>query len=316
MDNVIVVSLIVLGLIALLAAAILYVISRKFSVEEDPRIDQVSDLLPGANCGGCGFAGCRNFAEACVKDMAGKYCTAGGSAVMDKVSSLLGAKADAQEPKVAVVRCAGSSQCRPKTSNYEGARTCAIEASTCGGDTGCAFGCLGLGDCVKACKFGCIKISEATGLPEIDEDKCTACGACAKACPRMVIELRKKSLKFRKVYVSCVNKDKGPVAKKACSSACIGCGKCVKACAFGAITLENNLAYIDSSACKMCRKCVEQCPTGALKEENFPPRKPKDETLQLEAGSVASKVQIDGSDAQKIEMPAADKNDNNPHNQL
>ena len=280
MDNVIVISILILGGIAILAAVILYVIARKFKVEEDPRIDQVAECLPGANCGGCGFAGCRNFAEACVKDFTGKVCTAGGNDVMKKVAEVLGVEAVAADAKIAVVRCRGSKECRPKTSNYEGAQTCAIVAATYGGETGCSFGCIGLGDCEAVCQFGAIKINPETGLPEVNDEKCTGCGACVKACPKVVIELRKKAPKFRKVYVSCINKDKGAVAKKACSSACIGCGKCAKACAFEAITVENNVAYIDFNKCKMCRKCVEQCPTGAIMEENFPKRKSQAEEPQ------------------------------------
>lgn len=113
-----------------------------------------------------------------------------------------------------------------------------------------------------------------TGLPEVDQDKCTACGACVGACPRHIIELRNKNKKDRRVYVSCVNKDKGPVAKKACAVACIGCGKCVKACQFEAITLENNLAYIDFEKCRLCRKCVEECPQHTIMAVNFPAPKP------------------------------------------
>ena len=109
----------------------------------------------------------------------------------------------------------------------------------------------------------------------MDEDKCTACGACVKACPKSIIEVRPKGKKSRRVYVSCVNKDKGAVARKACTVSCIGCGKCVKTCPFEAITLENNLAYIDPNKCKSCRKCVEVCPQGSIIELNFPPRKPK-----------------------------------------
>ena len=112
-----------------------------------------------------------------------------------------------------------------------------------------------------------------TGLPEVDEDKCTACGACVKACPKMIIELRKKGPKGRRLYVSCVNKDKGGVARKACANACIGCSKCFKVCPFEAITFENNLAYIDHQKCRLCRKCAPECPTGAIHEVNLPPRK-------------------------------------------
>jgi ferredoxin len=142
-----------------------------------------------------------------------------------------------------------------------------------GGATGCFFGCLGCGDCVKACKFDAIKMDPETGLPVVDQDKCTACGACVKACPRMIIELRNKNKLDRRVYVSCVNKDKGPVAKKACEVGCIGCGKCVKACPFEAITLENNLAYIDFEKCRLCRKCVDECPQHSIVAVNFPPKR-------------------------------------------
>lgn len=192
---------------------------------------------------------------------------------MAKVASILGMEAEAAEPKIAVVRCNGTCQARPRTNVYDGTKSCAIASTLYGGETGCSFGCLGYGDCVKACSFDAIHINPQTGLPEVDEDKCTSCGACVKACPKNIIELRKKGPKSRRIFVSCVNKDKGAVARKACSNACIGCGKCAKECPFGAITVENNVAYIDFTKCRMCRKCVAVCPTGAIHELNFPPRK-------------------------------------------
>jgi len=118
-------------------------------------------------------------------------------------------------------------------------------------------------------------MNPATGLPEVDEDKCTSCGQCVKACPRNIIELRKKGKKNRRICVSCVNKDKGAINKKICANACIGCGKCFKECKFDAITISDNLSYIDHTKCRLCRKCVEVCPTGAIHEVNFPARKPK-----------------------------------------
>jgi ferredoxin len=145
--------------------------------------------------------------------------------------------------------------------------------STCAGETGCGYGCLGCGDCVAACQFDAIHINPSTGLPEVDEEKCTSCGACTKACPRHIMELRKKGPKGRRVYVQCVNKDKGAVARKNCAVACIGCGKCQKVCKFEAITIENNLSYIDYNKCRMCTKCVDECPTGAIVKVNFPVRK-------------------------------------------
>jgi ferredoxin len=154
----------------------------------------------------------------------------------------------------------------------------------CGaGETACGFGCLGCGDCVEACQFDAIRINPETGIAEVDEEKCVACGACSKACPRGVIEIRKKGPKGRRVYVSCVNKDKGPAAMKACQVSCIGCGKCEKECAFGAITVENNLAYIDFQKCRLCRKCEKVCPKHAIVAVNFPAPKPKPEnTANLE----------------------------------
>ena len=269
------IAVIVLGAIALVAAAVLFVCSKKFAVKEDPRIAQVSAVLPQANCGGCGFPGCSGMADALVKaadggSLDGLNCPVGGAAVMEQVADLLGMAVANTEPMVAVVRCNGTCENRPKTVEYCGLRTCAAMNACAAGETACGFGCLGCGDCADACQFGAITVNPDTGLPEVNEDLCTACGACAKACPRHIIELRKKGPKGRRVYVSCVNRDKGPAAKKACAVACIGCGKCEKECPFGAITVEGNLSYIDPLKCRSCRKCEKVCPTGAIKAVNFP----------------------------------------------
>lgn len=271
----IVITIISLCAIGIASAVILYLVAQKFKVEEDPRIDIVEGLLPGANCGGCGYPGCRGLAEAAVKSdtLDGISCPVGGASTMSQIAAALGREVKAQAPKIAVVRCNGNCTNRPRTSEYNGARSCAIEHSLYIGDTACAFGCLGCGDCVSACPFDAIHMNPETLLPEVVDDKCVACGACVKACPRNIIELRNKGPKDRRVFVSCVNKDKGGIARKACKVACIGCGKCVKECPFEAITLENNLAYIDYNKCRLCRKCVSVCPTGAIHETNFPPRK-------------------------------------------
>ena len=228
----ILIAIISLGAIGVVGALLLFWASKKFEVHEDPRIGQVQSVLPGANCGGCGYAGCAGFAGACVKadSLDGMLCPVGGSPVMSKIATILGKEAAEAEPKVAVVRCNGTCQARPRTNTYDGVKSCSIASTLYGGETGCTFGCLGYGDCEKACNFGAIKVNPETGLPEVDEDKCTACGACVKACPKNIIELRKKGPKSRRVFVSCVNKDKGAVARKACINACIGCGKCESVC--------------------------------------------------------------------------------------
>ena len=183
-------AIFVLGIIGALAAVILFVAAQKFKVVEDPRIDEVEATLPGANCGGCGYPGCRGFASACVSasSLDGMLCPVGGNATMAKIAGVLGMEAVVAEPKVAVVRCNGSCLNRPKVNTFDGAKSCAIAASLYGGETGCAFGCLGFGDCVNVCNFGAIFINPETGLPEVDEEKCTSCGACVKACPNLIIE--------------------------------------------------------------------------------------------------------------------------------
>jgi Na+-translocating ferredoxin:NAD+ oxidoreductase RNF subunit RnfB len=280
-NSILIFAVVSLSAIGLISAVVLYFIAQKFKVIEDPRIGEVEENLPAANCGGCGYAGCRNFAEALVrkaddvKSIEGLNCPVGGSEVMKKVASVLGLEPTETEPMIAVVRCNGSHANAPSKVRYDGPATCAFAHNLYAGTSGCAFGCLGLGDCVTACIFDAIHIEDETGLPVVN-DKCTACGACVKACPRNIIELRAKGKKDRRIYVCCVNKEKGGPAKKNCAVACIGCGKCVEECAFEAITLENNLAYINFEKCKLCRKCAPVCPTEAIFELNFPLKKEKD----------------------------------------
>ncbi len=283
--NLILISLITLGLVGAVSSIILFFTAQKFHVFEDTRINDVEEALPSANCGGCGFPGCRAFAEACVKaeTMNGLNCPVGGAPTMENVANILGRTVVVTAPTVAVVRCGGTCDHRPRMNKYDGVQHCFIAHNLYSGETGCSFGCLGLGDCEVSCEFDAIKVNPVTKLPEVDEDKCTSCGACVKACPKLLIELRKKGPKSRRIYVSCRNEDRGPIAKKSCDVSCIACTKCEKVCPHEAITISNNLAFIHDDKCKLCRKCVEVCPTNAIVELNFPPRKPKTEEVAVEA---------------------------------
>lgn len=278
----------VLGAIGASGATILYFIGQKFKVYEDPRIEPVQDALPGVNCGACGFPGCNSFAKACVEadSLEDLNCPVGGADTMASVATILDKAASKVAKKIAVVRCNGTCENRPDKNEYDGAANCAIAAQLYGGSTDCSFGCYGLGDCEAVCPFDAIHVNPVTLIPEVDEEKCTACNKCVVACPKQLIELRKQGPKSRRIFVSCMNQDKGAIARRACQVACIGCGKCVKACPFDAITMENNLAYIDDDKCRLCRKCVPVCPTNSIWELNFPPPRKvetKKETASVDA---------------------------------
>lgn len=281
MNSTLLITIVCLSALGLFLSIVLYLVARKFRVDEDPRIDLVEAAMPGANCGGCGYAGCRAFSEACVKsdNLDNLYCPVGGNDTMKAVADILGFQVQEKAPMVAVVRCGGTFEKREKTNLYDGMDSCRVMSAMYAGDTGCSYGCLGMGDCVKVCNFDAIRIDPQTGLPVVDSDKCTACGACVKACPKLIIELRNKGPKERRIFVSCVNKDKGGVARKACEVACIGCKKCEKVCQFDAVKVENNIAYIDFYKCKLCKKCVDECPTGAILALNFPVKPPKQESV-------------------------------------
>ncbi len=270
-------SAMLLSSIGVVAAVVLFVVSKKFYVYEDPLIAEVDEVLPAANCGGCGSPGCKAFAEKLVQtdDISELFCPVGGNDVMKQVANILGKEVAEKDPTVAVVRCQGACEVRPKTTEYQGPKSCAISSLIYSGETDCQYGCLGDGDCVQVCKFDAMYMDEDTGLPVIITDKCTSCGACVDACPRHIIEMRPRNKRDLKIFVGCLNEDKGGIARKACQVACIGCSKCEDVCQKDAITMNNNLAYIDPALCTLCRKCVEVCPTDSIIETNFPPKKVK-----------------------------------------
>ncbi len=263
---------IILTVVGVVSAIVLYVVSRRFAVEEDERVAMIEELLPGANCGSCGCSGCHGFAVRCVEQGGlGKLsCPGAGSENMARIAGIFGQTASAETPKVAVLRCAGECSKRHVISTWNGPSKCSVMSAVSSGYLSCAFGCLQCGDCVSACSFSAIRLDHETSMPVVDDEKCVGCGACVDACPRSLIELRNKGIKNRRVYVACSNKQRGAVARKECDVACIGCGKCAKTCPFEAITIVDNLAYIDYNKCKLCRKCVAVCPTGAILAVNFP----------------------------------------------
>lgn len=268
--QVILVAVIALAVLGFALALLLYVVAKRFAVKEDPRIGQVLEALPGANCGGCGFPGCGGMAAACVKaadagSLDGLNCPVGGAPCMEAVAGILGMEVAAAAPKLAVVRCYGTCEKRPRVISYDGVKSCRVANSTCMGETQCAYGCLGCGDCVAACQFDAIKMNAQTGLPEVDAEKCTACGACAKACPRGIMAISTVSGANKDAYVvACMNKDKGAEAMKVCANACIGCKKCENVCGSDAVHVVNNVASINSDACVLCGMCYEACPRGTI----------------------------------------------------
>jgi Na+-translocating ferredoxin:NAD+ oxidoreductase RNF subunit RnfB len=294
MTESIIYSVVLLAVLGGLAAMVLYAVSKKFYVYENPLIAEVEALLPAANCAGCGSPGCKSFADKLVntEDISALFCPVGGNEVMKSIAEKLGKVVAEKDPTVAVLRCQGSCDVRPKTSLFQGPKSCAISALIYSGETDCQYGCLGDGDCVTACKFDAMYMDESTELPVIITDKCTSCGACVTACPRNIIEMRPRNKRDLKIYVGCLNEDKGGIAKKSCELACIGCSKCIDVCTKGAITIENNLAYIDGLHCTLCRKCVEVCPTHSIVETNFPPRKEKKPEIK-EATQESIKTEAD-----------------------
>lgn len=275
MNQIIVYTIITLTAIGLLAAVVIYFVSKKFAVTEDTRIADVEAVLPNTNCGGCGQPGCHAFATAVVGtgDLNTLHCPVGGNAVMKQVAAILGVQAVEKDPYIAIVRCSGSFEYRKKTNVYDGASSCKIAASLYSGDTGCAYGCLGMGDCVEVCDFEAMYMDEKTGLPVVIEDKCTACNACVKECPKDILELWPKGKKNQRIYVACLNEEKGSTARKECAVACSGCSKCFEACRYDAITMNESLAVIDSEKCKLCMECVDTCDVHNIITANVTPEK-------------------------------------------
>lgn len=265
--NIFLATIVILGLTGLIGAILLYATSKRFDVAVDPREESIRDALPGANCGACGLKGCADFARECVSrgSLDGLNCPGAGAEGMCRVAEILGVTPGAATAgPVAALHCNGSCSARPRPYAYDGAQSCGVMNAVGVGTSGCAYGCLGCGDCVSVCRFGALRMDPETGLPVIDAEKCTGCGLCTAECPRRLIEMRPRGPRGRRVWTACSSRDKGAVARKVCTAACIGCGKCARTCPFEAITVTDNLAYINPDACRACGKCVPVCPTGAI----------------------------------------------------
>lgn len=243
-----------------LGCSIMLVLAAKFmAVPSDETALKVEEQLPKANCGACGFAGCSDYAAAVARgDAPVNLCVPGGTEVAKKVAAIMGTDASAMEKKVAVVACRGNDSATSDKYIYRGIDSCAAANLLYSGQSGCSFGCLGLGDCVRECKFEAMLINN--GVASADPELCTGCGACAAVCPKSIIKMVPASTRS---IVQCGSHNKAAVTHKVCSNGCIGCGKCVKNCPQNAIEVVDNLAVIDLSLCNACGKCCEVCPVGA-----------------------------------------------------
>ena len=247
---------------ALLFGALLGFAAKRFAVAVDPKVEQIIRVLPGANCGGCGFPGCAMFAEAVAKEEAGyKGCPVGGASAAAGIAEALGIDATESERKVAFIKCNGKDENVKRNYIYDGPKNClAASQLATGGNKSCAYSCIGHGSCKNACHFGAIKIVDS--IAEVDEQKCTACGKCVAVCPKKLIELVPVKSKVR---VLCNSKDTGKVVRTNCRAGCIGCKACQRACKAEAITVEDNLARVNYEKCTLCKECVNKCPVKAIK---------------------------------------------------
>lgn len=268
MQNIIIANIVIVSAIAVVAAVVLYFVAQKFKVAQNVRAEEIEQMLPQANCGACGKAGCPAFAEACASAdaaaFAGLYCPVGGAKVMAAIAEKLGYRVEERQPTAAVLRCNGTCQNAPDKVEYVGLKSCRLASRIFVGKTGCPNGCLRFGDCVRNCPFGAITMDEKTGIPVVDNSKCTSCGKCVKICPRGLYEIRPLGPNGVQLFVACRNQQKGAIARKNCKAACIACMKCSKICP--EVTVENNLSYIpdDVDPLKYGHELADACPTGAI----------------------------------------------------
>lgn len=255
-----------LGALGFILGLGLALIHRFFGVRLDPREEQIIKVLPGINCGACGYAGCAGYAHAVVQE-GGEItrCTVGGQPVAEKIGRIMGQIPVVMEKRVARVFCRGGRDKCAEKFIYRGIISCRAVHLVAGGNKECSYGCLGMGSCAEACPFGAIEMREDR-LPEVLEEKCTACGLCVLTCPRNLLELVPVS---KRVVIGCRSQDRGAVTRKICQVGCITCFRCERACPTKAISVKNNLAGIDYRVCTNQRACVRVCPQHTIRD--FPP---------------------------------------------
>ena len=253
-------STLCIGGIGFLSAAALAIAEKYLSIPQDPRIGKVTELLPGANCGGCGFAGCADYARAIVADAAEcGLCAPGGATCANAIAAFLGRSAGTQEKRAALVLCCGDEAEATRRAAYNGINDCFAAQATAGGDKGCTYGCLGYGSCLRVCPVNAISI--VNGIAKVDKDLCIACGKCVAACPRKIIKLVPAAAE---IHVLCSSKDKGPAVKKVCGTGCIGCRICTKL-SDGAITMDGFLAVVDYAKPPANAELIQKCPGHCIR---------------------------------------------------
>lgn len=252
-----------MGIMGGIFGILLAIASVVFRVHQDERIGLIREILPGANCGGCGYPGCDGYASGVVNEgVPTNKCSVGGSTVAQKIADIMGVEAEAAVPMRAFLRCKGTKTCSPRNLIYDGIDDCRSAAMIPGGSpNSCPFGCIGLGTCVKVCNFGALSMGE-DGLPKVDLSKCVGCGACVMNCPKAVFSLVPQAAD---IIVACNSHWKGPLVRQVCSAGCIGCGVCAKICPVKAIEMDHDLAVIDQTKCIKCGRCASKCPAKCIK---------------------------------------------------